>query len=80
MELPNIPGESHAFDSIEPHLAPATREVRVGRSRLRAVAVADVLAATTRLVEADPAALLCGDAACRCGAALQQRLAYLGAG
>lgn len=80
-ELPNISGESHRFDEIEPELAAVTRETMVGdgsaRSRVRLVPVREVLAATTRLVEADPAALLCADAECRCGAAYEQRLAVL---
>lgn len=78
MELPNVSGESHRFDEIEPELAPVTREVRIGDCQARRIPVRDVLAVTTRLVTADPAALLCEDPDCRCGAALQQRLAVLG--
>jgi aminoglycoside 3-N-acetyltransferase len=37
----------------------------------------DVLATAERLIRADPAALLCSDPACHCGAALRQRLAWL---
>ena len=77
MELPNIPGQSHRFDAIEPALADVTREVAIGVCRARRVCVADVLAAATRLIAADPAALLCTDADCRCGAALRQRLAWM---
>ena len=68
-ELPNLPGESHRFDELEPALRPCTREVRVGRARLRRTSVADVLAATRAAVLADPRALLCDDAGCRCAAA-----------
>lgn len=75
MELPNVPGESHRFDAIEPALAPLTYEVRIGDCRARRIPVRDVLAVTTQLVTADSAALLCADPECRCGAALQQRLA-----
>ncbi len=77
MELPNLSGHSHSFDEIEPDLAPATAEVRIGRCRARVVAVRDVLACATRLIRANPAALLCEDEDCRCGAALQQRLISL---
>ena len=77
MELPNIPGESHRFDNIEPHLAGSTREVQIGSCRARCVAARAVLAAATQVIAADPAALLCDDPTCRCGAALQQRLAWL---
>jgi aminoglycoside 3-N-acetyltransferase len=76
MELPNIPGQSHRFDDIAPALADATRESTIGRCRARLVAAAAVLAAAERLIRADPTALLCDDRACRCHAALQQRLAW----
>lgn len=77
MELPNVSGESHRFDEIEPELRPHTRELRIGNCRARLIAVEDVLACATRLIAADPAALLCEDKDCRCGAALEQRLAFL---
>ncbi|MGW0232321.1 AAC(3) family N-acetyltransferase [Actinopolymorpha singaporensis] len=76
-EFPNLGGESHRFDDIEPALRPATTEVRIGACRARRVGVRDLLAAVTEVVRADPAALLCPDPACRCGAALAQRLAYV---
>jgi aminoglycoside 3-N-acetyltransferase len=79
MELPNIPGQSHRFDAIEPALADVTREVLIGACRARRIAVAHVLNAAERLIAADPAALLCGDPNCRCSAALQQRLAWIAA-
>jgi aminoglycoside 3-N-acetyltransferase len=79
MELPNIPGQSHRFDAIEPALAAVTQELLIGACRARRMAVADVLAAAERLIIADPAALLCHDADCRCGAAFQQRLAWIAA-
>jgi aminoglycoside 3-N-acetyltransferase len=79
MELPNISGESHHFDEIEPELRPATTEVQIGACRARRIPVRDVLAGTERLILANPAALLCDDQDCaRCAAALQQRLAILG--
>jgi len=77
MELPNIPGQSHRFDDIEPALAHATRETMIGASRVRRIAVAEVLAAAERLIAADPAALLCDDPDDRCGAAVEQRRAWL---
>jgi aminoglycoside 3-N-acetyltransferase len=77
MELPNFPGESDRFDDIEAELAPATAEVRIGNCRARLVPVRVVLACATRLILADPAALLCDKPDCRCSAALQQRLAHL---
>lgn len=77
MELPDIPGHSHRFDEIEPALAGVTHEVMIGDCRARRVAVADVLAAATRAIAADPGALLCDDRECRCYAALQQRRAWL---
>jgi len=74
-ELPNIPGDSHRFDAIEPELRSATKEVRIGECRARRIPVAAVLAVTTRMILADPAALLCtDDPACRCAAALNQIL------
>jgi aminoglycoside 3-N-acetyltransferase len=80
IELPNIPGQSHRFDAIEPELATKTREIMIGACRACRVAVADVLAVVERLIIADPAALLCDDRDCRCYAALQQRLAWLRGG
>lgn len=77
VELPNISGESHEFDRIEPYLAPVTKSVRIGDCPARLLRVADVLDTTKRLIEADPGALLCDDAECRCGAAYRQRLAYM---
>jgi aminoglycoside 3-N-acetyltransferase len=76
-ELPNVSGESHRFDEIEPELRPVTTEVRIGDCRARLIGVDDVLTCATRLIVNDPAALLCNDANCRCGAAFQQRLATL---
>jgi aminoglycoside 3-N-acetyltransferase len=73
IELPNIPGESHHFDDIEPVLRPATKEIRIGQARVRRIPKDAVLAATRQLIQADPAALLCTDnPECRCAAALQQ--------
>ncbi|MEV5966139.1 AAC(3) family N-acetyltransferase [Kribbella sp. NPDC051952] len=78
MELPNISGESHRFDAIEPALRSVTKEVHIGRSRVRRIPKDAVLAATTRLVLDNPAALLCTDnPECRCAAALNQRLAFV---
>lgn len=75
-ELPNVSGESHRFDVIEPHLRQYTTEIMIGNCRARRIPVRAVLATTDRLVRADPAALLCADPECRCGAALQQRLLH----
>lgn len=77
VELPNVSGESHEFDAIEPHLAPVTKVVRIGSCTARLIRSADIIETTKRLIEADPKALLCDDAACRCGAAYQQWLTYL---
>ena len=77
MELPNIPGQSHRFDDIAPALVQATRETLIGASRVRRIAVTEVLVLAERLIEADATALLCDDADDRCGAAVQQRLAWL---
>lgn len=75
LELPNIPGDSHRFDDIEPVLRPDTRETFIGASRARAIPVRKVLAATRDLIKADPRALLCeADPTCRCAAAYEQRL------
>lgn len=78
-ELPNIPGESDAFDAIEPELSQVTREAHIGACRARLVAVADVTAAATRLIEANPAALIAPDPApdSRSAATIRQRLARL---
>ena len=73
IELPNIPGESHHFDDIEPVLRPATKELRIGQARVRRIPKDAVLAVARQLIQADPAALLCTDnPECRCAAALQQ--------
>lgn len=79
MEFPNIPGASEGFDAIEPELAPATREARIGASRVRLAPIADVIAAATRMILADPAALLADDTGpdSRDAASLQQRLARI---
>ena len=77
MELPNISGESHRFDELEPELAAVTAEVTIGQCRARLIGIQDILACVTRLILSDPAALLCDDPECRCGAALQQRLVSL---
>lgn len=77
MELPNIPGQSHQFDDIEPVLRSATQEVMIGSCRARRIPIQEVLATAKRLILANPAALLCDDPGCRCFAALQQRLAIL---
>ena len=77
MELPNIPGQSHRFDELEPALGHVTWEGLIGGCHARRIATADVLATVERLIVAEPAALLCGDRACRCQAALEQRLATL---
>jgi aminoglycoside 3-N-acetyltransferase len=77
LELPNIPGESHRFDRIESALVAVTREVKIGSCRARRIAISDIVAVTDSLIRLDPAALLCEDSACRCGAALQQRLATI---
>ncbi|TDW15637.1 AAC(3) family N-acetyltransferase [Kribbella kalugense] len=73
VELPNVPGESHRFDDIEPVLRPATKEVQIGQARVRRIPKDAVLAATRQLILDDPAALLCtDDPECRCAAAFQQ--------
>jgi aminoglycoside 3-N-acetyltransferase len=73
VELPNVPGESHRFDDIEPVLRSATKEVQIGQARVRRIPKEAVLAATRQLILDDPAALLCtDDPECRCAAALQQ--------
>lgn len=77
VELPNVSGESHQFDRIEPHLTSCTRIVHIGSCTARLTSAADIIDTTTRLIQADPAALLCHDPDCRCTAAHQQRLAYL---
>ena len=72
-EFPNVPGESHRFDDIEPALRAYTLEVTIGSCRARAIPLHDVLRVATEAVVEDAGALLCGDADCRCGAALNQR-------
>jgi len=76
-EIPNVSGESHRFDEIEPALSGRTVETMIGSCRARLIPVRAVLQATTELIMADPTALLCPDPACRCGGALRQRLAAL---
>jgi aminoglycoside 3-N-acetyltransferase len=77
MELPNIPGQSHRFDEIEPHCRAATQEVMIGSCRARRIPIREVLAVSERLIRANPVALLCEHPDCRCFAALQQRLETL---
>lgn len=77
VELPNVSGESHEFDRIEPYLAPFARVVHIGSCRARLIRAADIIENTMRVIQADAGALLCDDAACRCGGAYQQRLAHL---
>ena len=56
VELPNVPGESHRFDEIEPHLAPYTRATQIGLGRARLTRAADVIETAKRLIEANPRA------------------------
>lgn len=77
MELPNIPGQSHRFDDIEPALREASQEAMIGPCRAQRIPIQEVLAVAERLILANPAALLCDNPDCRCFAALQQRLETL---
>ncbi|GAB3753213.1 AAC(3) family N-acetyltransferase [Microlunatus parietis] len=76
-EVPNVSGESHNFDDLEPRLAPVTAETMIGNCRARRIPARAVLASATSVIMNDPAALLCPDPDCRCGGALRQRLAVL---
>ena len=78
MELPNIPGQSHRFDDLEPALRDFTTRAQIGDCSARLVKVRDVLRTATEVILRDPSALLCDDGECRCGAALAQRLAVAG--
>lgn len=71
-ELPNVSGESHHFDLIEPALRPYAREVMIGDCRARRFRARDVIAVTTELIDSDPDALLCDADGCRCAAARAQ--------
>lgn len=73
IELPNIPGESHHFDDIDPFLKQVTHEVLIGPCRAQCIPIREVLAAATHVILDNPGALLCNDPNCRCFAALQQR-------
>jgi aminoglycoside 3-N-acetyltransferase len=76
-EFPNVSGESHRFDDLEPALAPKTVETRIGDCRARLIAVQDVLDAADEVIRHDPRALLCDDPACeRCADAYAQRRAW----
>ena len=77
MELPNVPGQSHRFNDIEPDVHHLTREVSIGTCRARLIRVRRVLRAATARMEADAGALLCEDDECRCGAARRQREEWL---
>jgi aminoglycoside 3-N-acetyltransferase len=77
MEVPNIPGASHRFGEIEPHLRSSTRQIAIGACTASLISVTEVLAVTRRLIEASPSALLCDDRTCQCFAAVQQRLRYI---
>lgn len=74
MELPNLPGQSHRFDDIEPELRAATQAVLIGSCRAQCIPIREVLAVADQLIRANPAALLCEQSACRCFSALHQRL------
>lgn len=77
MELPNVSGESHRFNEIEPLLAPATIRRVIGKCEARLIPVRSVLEAATTLIAGDAGALLCEDDACRCVAARRQRELWL---
>lgn len=72
-ELPNVPGQSHRFDDLEPMLRSHTKETLIGDCPARLVKVRDVLYHATVAISTDAAALLCNDDECRCGAARRQR-------
>lgn len=76
LELPNVSGESHRFDRIEPLLARRATETMIGQCRVRRIRVRDVLEVATKTIVADPSALLCDDPECRCEAALRQYEAH----
>jgi aminoglycoside 3-N-acetyltransferase len=80
-ELPNIPGESDGFDAIEPALAPFTKETVIGSSRIRLIAIPDIMTVATRMIRADPGALLVPDPPpdSRSAASIRQRLARISA-
>lgn len=72
-EFPNVPGQSHRFDDLEPMLRSHTREALIGDCPARLVKVRDVLYHATVAISTDAGALLCRDDECRCGAARRQR-------
>jgi aminoglycoside 3-N-acetyltransferase len=76
-EFPNIPGQSHRFDDLEPALRATTREAVIGDCRVRVVPLRDVLRAATEAIVSDAGALLCDDNECRCGAARRQRASFV---
>lgn len=78
MELPNVPGESHCFNELEPLVGGATRRTMIGRCEAQLVPAVSVLEGATALIARDPGALLCRDVACRCVAARLQREAVVG--
>ncbi|MDN5725212.1 MAG: AAC(3) family N-acetyltransferase, partial [Propionibacteriales bacterium] len=80
IELPNVSGESHRFNRIEPLLAERTTETLIGECHARRIRIRDVLEVATRTITNDPAALLCNAPGCRCTAArLQYESVTLGA-
>jgi len=69
LQCPGFPGCSDGFEAIAPHLEGITRRVRIGKSGVQAIPLADLLATVCRLVSADPLALLCNRFYCeRCQA------------
>lgn len=77
-ELPNIPGASHHFNTLEPAVRSATRELHIGQSRVRRIPVSAVVATARHLILDNPTALLCtNNPTCRCTAAYHQRLAAM---
>jgi aminoglycoside 3-N-acetyltransferase len=69
IECPGFPGCSDGFNALEPSIEDFTRQVRMGKGRLQAVSLDDLLRIARELVEADPLKLLCNRPYCeRCAA------------
>ena len=68
-ECPGFPGCSDGFDALKPYTEEITRKRQIGAARLQAIPLSPMIAIARKLVEENPAALLCHRLQCpRCNA------------
>ena len=77
VECPGFPGCSDGFEGITPYLEGALRRAQAGQAHIQAMPLADLVAAVTGLIAAEPLALLCDRSYCeRCEAVRQQAASH----